>query len=85
MFHVTMKSTQCHGINIGSQIMIIPGCPRTERLLRSLESLFGILTSIQDLQGCHGEAKCLTNVSAEIEYFTCSYKVEVPSGQRANT
>lgn len=65
--------------------MIIPGRPRTERLLRSLESLFGILTSIQDLQGRHGEAKCLTNVSAEIEYFMCSYKAEVPSGQRANT
>lgn len=30
--------------------------------------------------GSPWEAKCLRNVSAEIEYFTCSYKAEVPSG-----
>lgn len=82
MFHVTVKSTQCHGINRGSQIMIILGCPRTERLWRPPVSLFGMLTCIQDL---HGEAKCLTSVNAEIEHFACSYKAEVPSGLKENT
>lgn len=58
---------------------------KDRRTLKTLESLFGILIFIQDLQGCHGEAKCRTNVSAEIEYFTCSYKAEALSGQKANT
>lgn len=45
-------------------------------------SFFGVLTCIQDL---HGEAKCLRNVNEEIEYFTCSYKAEMPSDLEANT
>lgn len=57
MFHMTMKSTQYHGINKGSQ-RIIPGCPRRESLLRLLGSLFGILACTQDPQGCYMLAKC---------------------------
>lgn len=52
MFHMTMKSTQCHGINKGSQI-IIPGWLRRESLLRLLK----ILTCIQDPQACYMLAK----------------------------
>lgn len=52
MFHVTMKSTQYYSINKGSQI-IIPGCPRRESLLRLRGCLFGILTCMQDPQGCY--------------------------------
>lgn len=57
MFHMTIKSTQCHGINKGS-LIIIPECLRRESLLRLLGSLFGILTCIQDPLGCYMLAKC---------------------------
>lgn len=54
MFH--MKSTQCDGINKGSQI--IPGWPRRESLLRLLGSFFSMLTCICDPQGRYMLAKC---------------------------